>query len=96
LQLLAVNGVVIPVQTVVYLVAITLMDAPGDWARVRAVLEAQLAPILRTTWTYFPVLQLLMFKFVPADLWLPIFYLIGYLYGVVINLRTKREATPLP
>jgi hypothetical protein len=57
LQLLSVNGIVIPIQTVVYLAAVTLMDDPTNFKRVAAVIKQQFMPIMYTTWKYFPAIQ---------------------------------------
>eukprot|EP01098_Paradermamoeba_levis_P016827 TRINITY_DN931_c0_g2_i8.p1 TRINITY_DN931_c0_g2~~TRINITY_DN931_c0_g2_i8.p1 ORF type:complete len:185 (-),score=53.43 TRINITY_DN931_c0_g2_i8:322-846(-) len=90
LKLVAVNTVVLPIQNFVYLVAIAAISKGVDPAAISAAVKTNFWPIMKTTWKYFPLIQLFTFRFLPPNLWLPFFNTIGFLYGVYINWKAKK------
>ena len=41
---------------------------------------------------YFPIIQVLVFRFVPQPLWVPLFNLLALAFGVYINVTAKSNA----
>jgi hypothetical protein len=41
---------------------------------------------------YFPIIQILVFRFVPAPLWVPFFNLLALAFGIYINVTAKSNA----
>ncbi|KNC49306.1 uncharacterized protein AMSG_05304 [Thecamonas trahens ATCC 50062] len=90
LHLAAVNIFIIPIVTYVYLYALgTIEGLSRDDLQAR--IFRDFVPIVKQTWTYFPIIQLIVFKFAPAQLTVPIFNLIGFVYGVYINATSKTQ-----
>ena len=42
------------------------------------------------TWKVFPLIQIFTLKFLPPALWTPFFNLIGFIFGIVINVASNR------
>lgn len=41
---------------------------------------------------YFPLIQIIVFRFVPAPLWVPFFNLLALLFGIYINVTAKSNS----
>ena len=92
LHLGAVNVGVIPVVTYLYLYAMGVIDGlKGDALHAR-ILD-HFVPICKQTWTYFPIIQLVVFKLAPPRTHVPIFNLIGFLYGVYLNFQAQQRSS---
>jgi hypothetical protein len=47
-------------------------------------------PVLIISLKYFPIIQLLVFKFLPSFLWVPFFNLLSLFFGIYVNITTKK------
>lgn len=91
LQLVASNAIILPIQTYVYISALGLID-DKSFRETQILVKKTLLPILITSWKYFPIVQLLVFRYVPQILWVPTFNLIALLFGIYVNATTKKTA----
>ena len=91
IQLAASNLLILPLQTWVYLVSMGAFVDQKSWAETRKMLKKTFWPIMFTSWKYFPVIQLLVFKFLPPMLWVPFFNLLSLFFGIYVNLTAKSE-----
>eukprot|EP01102_Stenamoeba_stenopodia_P011876 TRINITY_DN367_c0_g1_i1.p1 TRINITY_DN367_c0_g1~~TRINITY_DN367_c0_g1_i1.p1 ORF type:complete len:251 (-),score=71.16 TRINITY_DN367_c0_g1_i1:110-823(-) len=83
------NLFIIPFQTAVYLSALGLINN-DNLTQIKKRLHQNFAPIIVTTWKYFPAIQLLTFTLLPPALWLPFFNFLGFIYGVYINSTSSK------
>jgi len=58
-------------------------------AAARAYIQANFWPITLITWKAFPLIQLFALRFLPAPLWTPFFNLIGFLFGIYVNVKAN-------
>ncbi|KAJ3369964.1 hypothetical protein GGF31_004814 [Allomyces arbusculus] len=84
-QLVGANVFVVPIQNAVYLAAMALISG-GD---VVAEVKRGFWPLMKLTWSIFPVVQLIAIKFLRPDLWLPFFQAVGFVFGVYVSYQVK-------
>jgi hypothetical protein len=46
----------------------------------------------KITWAVFPPIQLFAIRFLPPQLWTPFFNLVGFIFGVYVNVAASRKA----
>eukprot|EP00047_Mylnosiga_fluctuans_P003680 m.230342 g.230342 ORF g.230342 m.230342 type:complete len:196 (+) comp12047_c0_seq1:3302-3889(+) len=89
-QLLISNGLILPLQNLVYLLALGAIKGLDLQANIKAVLQ-RMWPLTLACWQYFPMIQLVVYRLFPAPLWPLVFNLIGLLFGVYINYTSSRR-----
>lgn len=57
-----------------------------------ALIKARTFPTMFTSLKIFPAVQVLVFRVLPTDMWLPALSLTGYLLGVYLNIMTALRA----
>ncbi|KAJ3043676.1 hypothetical protein HDV00_004449 [Rhizophlyctis rosea] len=90
-KLLVSNLIIAPIQNAVYIAAMAYIAGANAAGIVRAV-QSRLLGVMKMTWTVFPIVQAIAFKYLSQLLWLPFFNLVSFLFGTYINIRTKRLA----
>lgn len=83
-KLVLINVGVAPITNWVYYAALGMINGM-DEAGAKAFAGKQTWPTLLLTWKYFIPIQLIVVSAVPQALWLPVFNLIGFIFGVYLN-----------
>ena len=91
LQLGLSNLVILPVQTYVYIGAMGYLVNEQSYEETKKLIRKNFWPIMITSWKYFPIIQLLVFKFLPPFLWVPFFNVLALFFGIYVNLTAKSE-----
>jgi hypothetical protein len=91
LQILASNLIIAPIQNVVYLVAMALIAGARTYHQVRATVRVGFWKVMRVSWIVSPICLAFAQKFVPENLWVPFFNLVGFIIGTYINTVTKKK-----
>ncbi|KAJ3417490.1 hypothetical protein HDV05_003354 [Chytridiales sp. JEL 0842] len=90
-KLLASNLVISPILNTAYLIAMGLIAGQNLATSIRNA-RARLPSVMRTSWIVFPAVQTLAFRYVPPALWLPLFNLVAFTFGLYININAKLAA----
>ena len=90
LQLVIANLIISPIQNYVYLYALAYISGKRDHQEIDKIVRAQLPGVNKVTWQVAPLVQILTFKFVPQTLWIPVFNLVGLVFGIVFNVLSKK------
>lgn len=80
-----------PIQNVVYLVAMALIAGARTYHQVRATVRVGFWKVMRVSWIVSPICLAFAQKFVPENLWVPFFNLVGFIIGTYINTVTKKK-----
>jgi len=90
MQILASNLIIAPIQNAVYLVAMAIIAGVKKPAQIAATVKGSFWPIMTMSWTVSPLAMMLAQKFLPPQLWVPFFNLVGFVFGVLANTKAKR------
>ena len=75
----------------VYLVAMALIAGARTYHQVRATVRVGFWKVMRVSWIVSPICLAFAQKFVPENLWVPFFNLVGFVIGTYINTVTKKK-----
>ncbi|KAJ3179739.1 hypothetical protein HDU85_004738 [Gaertneriomyces sp. JEL0708] len=90
MKLLASNFGIAPLQNAVYLAAMAIISNPlRPVQAIKHTLGTQFMKVMRMTWIMFPAVQIVAFKYLPQEAWLPFFNLVSFVFGTYINTMTK-------
>lgn len=91
LQILVSNLIIAPIQNSVYLVAMALIAGARTYHQVRATVKVGFWKVMKVSWITSPVCLAFAQKFLPDQLWVPFFNLVGFVIGTYINTVTKKK-----
>ncbi|TPX59417.1 hypothetical protein SpCBS45565_g07745 [Spizellomyces sp. 'palustris'] len=91
LKLLVSNLIIAPIQNAVYLAAMAYIAGAGI-PGILQTLKTRLFGVMKMTWLIFPSVQIIAFKYLSQELWLPFFNLVAFVFGTYINVVTKLAA----
>ncbi|KAI8056019.1 hypothetical protein BDF22DRAFT_673277 [Syncephalis plumigaleata] len=88
-QLLAANLIISPILNTVYLSAMEVIAGRPQIHHIRGAVTRGLLPMLRISWMLFPLVQISAQRYLPPQLWVPYFNLVGFVFGVYFNIVAK-------
>jgi len=59
--------------------------------QVRATVAAGFMPVMKVSWVTSPIALAFAQQFLPQELWVPFFNLVGFVIGTYINAHTKKK-----
>ncbi|CAG8603245.1 16672_t:CDS:2 [Funneliformis mosseae] len=90
LQILASQLIITPIQNTVYLIAMAVIAGVNTPAQIQKTVKKALLPIMKMSWIVSPLAMGFAQKFLPPQLWVPFFNLVGFVFGVIANTKAKR------
>ncbi|KAJ6439927.1 putative prephenate dehydrogenase [Purpureocillium lavendulum] len=91
LQILASNLIIAPIQNSIYLVAMALIAGARTYHQVRATVKVGFWRVMKVSWLTSPICLAFAQKFLPDQLWVPFFNIVGFIIGTYINTTTKKK-----
>ncbi|KAH7140741.1 hypothetical protein EDB81DRAFT_885456 [Dactylonectria macrodidyma] len=91
LQILVSNLIIAPIQNSVYLVAMALIAGARTYHQVRATVKVGFWKVMKVSWVTSPICLAFAQKFLPDQLWVPFFNIVGFVIGTYINTVTKKK-----
>ncbi|KAJ3163941.1 hypothetical protein HDU88_006110 [Geranomyces variabilis] len=82
------NFVVAPIQTAVYLAAMSTI-AGASLADTLKTIRLRILPLLKITWLVFPSVQIIAIKYIEPAMWVPFFNAVSFAFGTYTNITTK-------
>ncbi|KAF9015516.1 hypothetical protein BDQ17DRAFT_1341210 [Cyathus striatus] len=89
-QIIANNLVVSPIQTVAFLASMAIINGSKSLEDVVKTVKAGFFSVIRISWVVSPLSLTVAQKFIPMELWVPYFNLIGFVMGTYFNMRVKQ------
>jgi len=84
--------VIMPITIGVFLIFTAIADNLS-YPEARAFLERTYFNVLKMAWRVFPLAQILVFKFFPNYMWLPVLLFVQFVFGIYVKyLRAKAAA----
>ncbi|CAI2180858.1 13578_t:CDS:2 [Funneliformis geosporum] len=90
LQILASQLIITPIQNTVYLIAMAVIAGVNTPAQIQKTVKKALLPIMKMSWIVSPLAMGFAQKFLPPQLWVPFFNIVGFVFGVIANTKAKR------
>lgn len=90
-KLIAANLVITPILNFVYLTALAFFSG-ASLQQSMLLARQRLAGILKISWSVFPLVQMLAFSRLSPEMHVPFFNLVAFVFGTVINIKTKLNA----
>ncbi|GAB7345594.1 hypothetical protein MBLNU457_3894t1 [Dothideomycetes sp. NU457] len=91
LQIVVSNLVVSPIQNAVYLFSMAVIAGARTFHQIRATVAAGFMPVMKVSWVTSPIALAFAQQFLPQELWVPFFNLVGFVIGTYINAHTKKK-----
>ncbi|CAG8621201.1 16814_t:CDS:2 [Funneliformis caledonium] len=83
LQILASQLIITPIQN-------TVIAGVNTPAQIQKTVKKALLPIMKMSWIVSPLAMGFAQKFLPPQLWVPFFNIVGFVFGVIANTKAKR------
>ncbi|CAB5157286.1 hypothetical protein RhiirA5_360708 [Rhizophagus irregularis] len=90
MQILTSQLIITPIQNTVYLIAMAVIGGINDPAQIRKTVRKSLWPIMKMSWIVSPMAMGFAQRFLPPQLWVPFFNLVGFVFGVIANTKAKK------
>jgi len=90
LQILTSQLIITPVQNTVYLIAMAVIAGIRTPDQIKKTVKKSLWPIMKMSWIVSPLAMGFAQKFLPPQLWVPFFNIVGFVFGVMANTKTKK------
>jgi len=88
-QILCSNLLVAPIQASVYLASIAIINGAKTIDDVLRTVKGGFMAVMRMTWVSSPLTMVFAQKFLPQELWVPFFNLVGFVLGTYFTTRVK-------
>ncbi|KAH8120220.1 hypothetical protein DFH11DRAFT_1558931 [Phellopilus nigrolimitatus] len=89
-QILCSNLLVAPIQSTVYLASMAIVNGAKSVDDVVRTVKSGFMSVMRMTWTISPLSIIFAQTFIPQELWVPFFNLIGFVLGTYFTVRVKK------
>ncbi|EIN14079.1 hypothetical protein PUNSTDRAFT_110213 [Punctularia strigosozonata HHB-11173 SS5] len=89
-QVIASNLLVAPIQTLVYLASMAIINGAKSADEVKKTVKAGFMPVLRVTWVTSPLTLVFAQNFVAPELWVPFFNMVQFVLGTYFNTKVKK------
>ncbi|PAV22288.1 integral membrane Mpv17 PMP23 family [Pyrrhoderma noxium] len=89
-QILASNLLVAPVQASVYLASMAVINGARTVEDVIRTVQSGFMAIMRINWITSPLALVVAQRFIPQELWVPFFNLVGFSIGTYFGVRVKQ------
>ncbi|RIA87263.1 hypothetical protein C1645_777687 [Glomus cerebriforme] len=90
MQILTSQLIITPIQNTVYLIAMAVIGGIRSPDQIRKTVTGSLWPIMRLSWIVSPMAMAFAQRFLPPQLWVPFFNLVGFVFGVMANTKAKK------
>ncbi|EGP90109.1 unnamed protein product [Zymoseptoria tritici ST99CH_1A5] len=91
LQILLSNLIISPIQNGVYLFSMAIIAGARTFHQIRATVRAGFMPVMKVSWVTSPIALAFAQAFLPNELWVPFFNMVGFVIGTYINAHTKKK-----
>ncbi|KXL46931.1 hypothetical protein M433DRAFT_3631 [Acidomyces richmondensis BFW] len=91
LQILVSNLVISPIQNLIYLTSMALIAGARTFHQIRATVRAGFMPVMKVSWVTSPIALAFAQAFLPHEVWVPFFNLVGFIIGTYVNAHTKKK-----
>jgi peroxisomal membrane protein 2 len=91
MKLLFSNLVISPILNGCYLVALASF-AGASLPKAVQLAKSKLLGMMKISWVVFPLIQMFAFKKLAPKFWVPFFNFVAFVFGTLINIKTKMEA----
>ncbi|KAI5367517.1 hypothetical protein Slin15195_G026470 [Septoria linicola] len=91
LQILVSNLIISPIQNAVYLTSMAVIAGARTFHQVRATVRAGFMPVMKVSWITSPIALAFAQAFLPNEVWVPFFNVVGFVIGTYINAHTKKK-----
>jgi len=89
-QILASNLLVAPIQTSVYLASMAVINGAKSFDDIVRTVKGGFMSVMRMTWITSPLSLIIAQKFIPQELWVPFFNLVGFVLGTYFTTSVKQ------
>ncbi|EMF15153.1 uncharacterized protein SEPMUDRAFT_147115 [Sphaerulina musiva SO2202] len=91
LQILVSNLIIAPIQNAVYLTSMAVIAGARTFHQIRATVKAGFMPVMKVSWITSPIALAFAQAFLPNEVWVPFFNVVGFIIGTYINAHTKKK-----
>ncbi|KAI5123564.1 hypothetical protein M0805_003383 [Coniferiporia weirii] len=88
-QILCSNLLVAPIQSTVYLTSMAVVNGAKSVDDVIRTVKSGFMSVMRMTWVTSPLAMVIAQTFIPQELWVPFFNLVGFVLGSYFTVRVK-------
>lgn len=88
---LIVNLQISPIQNAVYLTSMAVIAGARTFHQIRATVRAGFMPVMKVSWITSPIALAFAQAFLPNEVWVPFFNMVGFVIGTYINAHTKKK-----
>jgi hypothetical protein len=85
------NTFVAPIQTVVYLASIAIINGARSFEDIKRTVKNGFMTMIRITWVASPLTMEIARKYVPVELWVPFFSIAQFVIGTYFATKGKRR-----
>ncbi|KAL5534336.1 hypothetical protein ACEPAG_798 [Sanghuangporus baumii] len=89
-QILANNLLVAPIQATVLLASMAVVNGAKTVDDVVRTVKSGFMSVIRLQWVTSPLAMVIAQKFIPQELWVPFFNLVGFTMGTYFTIRVKQ------
>jgi len=80
-----------PIQNAVYLTSMAVIAGARTFHQIRATVKAGFMPVMKVSWITSPIALAFAQAFLPNEVWVPFFNVVGFIIGTYINAHTKKK-----
>jgi len=91
MQIVVSNLIISPIQNGVYLTSMAVIAGARTFHQIRATVRAGFMPVMKVSWITSPIALAFAQAFLPNELWVPFFNLVGFVIGTYTNAHTKKK-----
>lgn len=84
-------GQISPIQNLIYLTSMALIAGARTFHQIRATVRAGFMPVMKVSWVTSPIALAFAQAFLPHEVWVPFFNLVGFVIGTYVNAHTKKK-----
>ncbi|KAG2159715.1 uncharacterized protein EDB93DRAFT_9524 [Suillus bovinus] len=89
-QLLASNLLISPINAVVFLASMAIINGAKSVDEVIRTVKGGFFSVLRVSWVVSPLSMTVAQQFIPVELWVPFFNTIQFMVGTFMNIKMKK------
>ncbi|BGP44628.1 hypothetical protein JCM10450v2_000442 [Rhodotorula kratochvilovae] len=92
LQIVCSNLFISPIQQSVYIAAMAIINGATTPAAIKAAWKMSIWRVMKLSWVVSTITMAIAQRFLPPEVWVPFFTLIGQSVGCLINIQVKKRA----
>ncbi|GBC06948.1 hypothetical protein RclHR1_07160006 [Rhizophagus clarus] len=90
MQILTSQLIITPIQNTVYLIAMAVIGGIKTPDQIKKTVKESLWSLMKMSWIVSPMAMGFAQRFLPPQLWVPFFNLVGFVFGVIANTKAKK------